>query len=151
MTYGGSSGGAATGGYSKAVPRGADPDLTQPFWDAAKRHEIVIPRCRVCDQYFWYPRAACPNCMREDWEWAPVSGKGRLYSYTIVRQPGDPRFNDDVPYVFCLVKLDEGVKLASNLIDVEIPDGFQIDMRVEPVFEDITDEWTLIKFRPASA
>ncbi len=76
--------------YEKPLPRAEDPALTQPFWDATKRHELVIPHCSKCNQYFWYPRQACPNCLQEDWEWTPVSGKASLHTFTVVRQAQNP-------------------------------------------------------------
>lgn len=135
--------------YAKPLPKQEDPALTQPFWDAARRHELMIPRCARCDAYFWYPRAACPSCLREDWEWTPVSGRGRLHSFTVVRQPGNPAFEPDVPYAYAIVQLDEGVRMISNIVDCEIPDGLAVDMPLEATFDDVTDEWTLVKFRPA--
>lgn len=136
--------------YAKPIPRPEVPELTQEFWDAAKRHELVIPRCRVCNSYFWYPREACPSCLRADWEWSPVSGKARLHTFTVVRQPSNPAFNEDVPYAYALVQLDEGPRMISNVVDCPIPDGLAIDMRLEVSFDDVTDEWTLPKFRPSS-
>jgi uncharacterized OB-fold protein len=135
--------------YTKPLPRQEDPELTHPFWDAAKRHELMIPRCARCDSYFWYPRAACPSCLREDWEWASVSGKARLHTFTIVRQPSNPAFEPDVPYVYAVVQLDEGVRMISTLVDCEVPDDVAVDMPLEAVFDDVTDDWTLVKFRPA--
>jgi uncharacterized OB-fold protein len=136
--------------FTKPSPRAADPDLTQPFWEATKRNELVIPYCKQCGEHFWYPRAACPGCLSENWEWSRVSGNGRLHAYTVVRQPGNPAFNDDVPYVNALVQLDEGVKIFSNLVDVDVDGGgFEIDMRLQAVFEPIDDDWTLVKFKPA--
>ncbi len=135
--------------YAKPLPRQEDPDLTQPFWDAAKRGELIIPRCPRCDAYFWYPRSVCPTCLREGWEWAPVSGKGRLHSFTVVRQPANPTFEGDVPYAYAIVQLDEGVRMISNIVECEIPDGLSVDMRLEATFDDVTDEWTLVKFKPA--
>ena len=135
--------------YDKPVPRGPDEELTRPFWEAAKRHEMVIPRCSQCNRFFWYPRAACPHCLQERWEWSPVSGRGRLHTFTIVRQPQNPAFAEDVPYAYAIVQLEEGVRLISNMVDCELPDGIHVDMAVEAVYEDITDDWTLVKFKPA--
>ena len=135
--------------YEKPLPRPADPVLTEPFWEATKRHELVIPRCKQCNEYFWYPRQACPNCLQENWEWTPVSGRGRLHTFTVVRQPANPIFADDVPYAYAMVQLDEGVSLISNIVECEVPDGLVVDMPLEVVFEDVTDEVTLVKFKPA--
>jgi uncharacterized OB-fold protein len=136
--------------YDKPLPRPADPALTEPFWEATKRHELVIPRCKPCNAFFWYPRQACPNCLSEDWEYEPVSGNGRVHTYTIVRQAQNPIFNEEVPYAYAMIQLDVGVRMISNLIDVEVPEGVEVDMPVEVVFEDVTDEWTLPKFKPAA-
>ena len=136
--------------YAKPLPRPEIPEITQPFWDAAKRHELMIPRCGNCNRYFWYPREACPNCLQPGWEWTAVSGKARLHTFTIVRQPAHPAFNLDVPYVYAIVQLDEGVRMISNVVECAIPDEVSVDMPLEAVFDDVTDEWTLVKFRPAS-
>ncbi len=136
--------------YAKPLPRPEQEELTRPFWEAAKRHELTIPRCKFCNQFFWYPREVCPVCLRQDWEWEPVTGRGRLHTFTVVRQPMNPAFNDDVPYAYAIVQLDEGIRLITNIVDCEIPDGLAIDMRVEAVFDDVADDWTLVKFRPAS-
>ncbi len=135
--------------YNKPVPRPADPLLTEPFWEATKRHELVIPRCKTCNEFFWYPRQACPTCLSTNWEYEPVSGKGRVHTFTIVRQAQHPVFNEEVPYAYAMIQLDVGVRMISNVIDIDAPDGIEIDMAVEAVYEDITDEYTLLKFKPA--
>jgi uncharacterized OB-fold protein len=137
--------------YTKPLPRPEEPELTAPFWEAAQRGELVIPRCNFCADFFWYPREACPRCLRADWDWTPVSGKARLHTYTVVRQPAHPAFAADVPYAFAMIQLHEGVRMMSNVVGVDIPDGLEVNMPLEVVFDSITDDWTLIKFRPASA
>ena len=136
--------------YTKPLPAPEDSELTAPFWEAAKRHELLIPRCPRCDAYFWYPRPACPTCLREDWEWTLVSGKARLHTFTIVRQPADPGFLDDTPYVYAVVQLEEGPRMISNVIDADPVTEVEVDMPLEVTFDDVTDEWTLVKWRPAS-
>jgi uncharacterized OB-fold protein len=136
--------------YDKPLPRPEQEELTRPFWEAAKRHELTIPRCKFCNQFFWYPREVCPVCLRQDWDWEQVTGRGRLHTFTVVRQPMNPAFNEDVPYAYAIVQLDEGIRMITNIVDCEIPDGLAIDMRVEAVFDDVADDWTLVKFRPAS-
>ena len=137
-----------TTGYSKPLPRPANPDLTKPFWEAAKRHELVMPRCKKCDHRFFYPREECPRCFSRDHEWSRVTGKGRLHSFTIIRQPANPAFRDDAPHVYALVQLDEGPRMVTNIVECEF-DDLQVDMPVEAVYDDVTPEWTLVKFKPA--
>ncbi len=134
---------------AKPVPQPPNPALTRPFWEAAKRHELVLPRCQHCSRYHFYPRELCPFCLSNQIAWLPVSGKGHLYSYTIIHQPAHPAFAADVPYVYAIVQLDEGVMMPSNVIDCAIPDGLHIEMPLVAVFEDVSPEWTLVKFRPA--
>ena len=134
--------------YAKPLPRPMDPKLTQPFWEAAKRHELIIPRCRSCSRYFWYPRQACPRCLKEDWEWTPASGRGRLYSYTVVRQPQNPAFQEDVPYAYAIVQLEEGVRMISNVVGAPVEE-LRVDMPLAVTFDDVTPEQTLVKFKPA--
>ncbi|MFB3119850.1 MAG: zinc ribbon domain-containing protein, partial [Stenotrophomonas maltophilia] len=51
-----------TTGYNKPLPRPVSPELTKPFWEAAQRHELVMPRCKKCDHFFFDPREECPRC-----------------------------------------------------------------------------------------
>ena len=135
--------------YSKPLPRPLSPELTRPFWEAAKRHELVIPRCTICDHLFFYPRSECPRCLSNHLEWMQASGRGRLHTYTVVYQPANAAFRDDTPYIYAVVQLDEGPRMVSNVVQCDI-DAVRIDMPLEAIFDDVTPEWTLVKFKPAS-
>jgi uncharacterized protein len=135
--------------YSKPLPRPLSPEVTKPFWEAAKRHELVIPRCTICDHLFFYPRSECPRCLSNHLEWMQVSGRGRLHTYTVVYQPANAAFRDDTPYIYAVVQLDEGPRIVSNVVQCEI-DAVRVDMPLEAIFDDVTPEWTLVKFKPAS-
>jgi uncharacterized protein len=134
--------------YTKPLPRPLSPELTRPFWEAAKRHELRMPRCTTCDHVFFYPRSECPRCLSTHLEWVQVSGRARLHSFTVVQQPANAAFRDDVPYVYAVVQLDEGPRLVSNIVQCDI-DTLRVDMPLEAVFDDVTPEWTLVKFKPA--
>jgi len=135
--------------YRKPLPRPENPELTKPFWEAAKRHELVMQRCKKCANWIFYPREQCPYCFSQELEYRKVSGRGRVHSYTTVYQPASPAFADEAPYVFASVQLDEGVRVATNIVGIP-HDQVKIDLEVEAVFEDVTPEWTLVKFRPVS-
>lgn len=135
--------------YAKPLPRPLSPELTRPFWEAAKRHELMIPRCKVCDHLFFYPRSECPRCLSNRLEWVKVSGRGRLHTYTVVYQPANATFRDDTPYIYAVVQLDEGPRMVSNVVQCAI-EAVNVDMPLEAIFDDITPEWTLVKFKPAS-
>ena len=122
--------------------------ISQPFWDATRQHRLSIQRCRSCERYVFYPRPVCPYCGVRDLEWAEVSGRGIVHSFTIARRATARPFAPDVPYVIAIVELEEGPHLTTNVVGVD-PEEVRIDMPVEAVFEDVTEEITLVKFRPA--
>ncbi len=121
---------------------------TREFWQGCKRHELLIQRCKDCRTYRHYPRILCPNCGSWNVEWAKVSGKGKVYSYIVAHRPFHPAFADDVPYAAVIVELEEGVRMVSNVVDCR-PEDIYIGMPVEVVFDDVTKEVTLPRFRRA--
>ena len=130
--------------YIKPLPR---PTATsRPFWDAAKRHQLQLQRCGGCASFIYYPRDRCPNCLSERLEWTPVSGRGKLYSYTVVRRASTRSFSDK-PYVLAIVELDEGVRMTTNI--EAPPESVKVGMPVTVYFDDVTPEKTLVKFKPA--
>jgi uncharacterized OB-fold protein len=139
---------AAAMPYTKPLPEPTD--VSRPFWDAAKEHRLVIQRSRKTGKFVFYPRAVSPFGRGDELEWVEVSGRGRVYSYTIARRPTGPQWAGDVPYVIAIVELDEGVHLTANIVDCD-PESVRVDMPVEVTFHDVTPEVTLPQFRPASA
>lgn len=134
--------------YRKPLPSLLNRETSLPFWEGARRHELVMPRCTRCDQIFFYPREVCPVCLGSDIDWVTVSGRGRLHSYTVIHQPANPAFRDDVPYIYALIQLAEGPRMIANLVDCP-PEQARIDLPVVAVFDDVTPDVTLVKFRPA--
>jgi len=82
-------------------------------------------------------------------EWVRLSGRGRVYSFIIVRRRYHPAFDKDLPYAVAIIETDEGVRVLSNVIGCK-PEDVSIGMPVEVVFEDVSPEFTLSKFKPAS-
>jgi uncharacterized OB-fold protein len=133
------------GDYNKPLPI-IDND-TKVFWEACNNERLVIQQCQDCSHYIFYPRIICPYCMSEQIEWKEVSGKGKIYSYTVARRPADSNFSDDVPYVIALVELDEGVRMMTNIINISVEE-VQCDLDVEVIFEKVTEDIRLPKFQP---
>ena len=133
--------------YAKPLP------LPSPeakfFWEKTKAHELWIPWCRACEASYWFPRDFCPTCGSRDVEWRRASGRGKVYTFAIQYRAWHPGWANEVPYVTALIDLEEGVRMFSNVIGVDpTPEGVRCDMAVEAVFEDVSDEITLVKFRP---
>ena len=122
----------------------------KPFWDAARKEKLIIQKCQDCNNHIFYPRIACPHCFSDKVEWVEASGKGTVYSYTVVTNNAPSAFIADMPFVIAIVKLEEGVQMLSNIIKCN-PDDVVCDMPVEVTFEKLDEEFTLPKFRPATA
>ncbi len=123
----------------------------KPFWDAVANHELVLQKCRACDIYYHAPRPMCPECKSMDTlEWVPASGRGHIYSYVNFTTDKMAYPAMKVPYSVVLVELEEGVRIISNLMDIE-PDEIEIGMPVEVAFDDISDDLTLYKFKRRAA
>lgn len=138
-----------TGSYAKPLPI-AQPE-SEFYWRKAKEHELWLRRCTTCATVYFYPRDICPACFSRDTTWIRSSGRGTLHSFTIVYRPPHPAFSDAVPYVVALVELEGAARIPTNLVGIEPdPAKIRIGMPVEVVFEDVTPEVTLPKFRPTS-
>lgn len=122
--------------------------LTRPFWDGAKRGELLLQRCISCSSYVFYPRYLCPVCGASDLRWVRASGRGTVFTYTVAFRPTHPAFAERGPYVIAVVELEEGPKMTTNIINVE-PAAVAIGMEVEATFEDVGDV-ALVYFRPVS-
>jgi uncharacterized OB-fold protein len=125
---------------------------TQPFWDGANEHKLIIKHCNACGEYYHYPRPFCPKCWSRDVEWYEASGRATLYTWSVVYMNELPPWPERLPYVAALVDLEEGPRLMSNVVECEF-DVLAGGMALEVVFEQVSDDplVTLPRFRPARA
>lgn len=110
-----------------------------------------MQHCSRCSEWIWYPKPWCPNCGRRDKiEWRNLSGKGKIYSFTVIRQVIDnsPSFQSEVPFLLGLVELEEGPRIYSSITDIEV-DKLAIGDPVTLYFDDATPEFSLPKFKKA--
>lgn len=119
---------------------------TEPYWQAAKEGKLLLKRCRACNRPFFYPRTHCPRCWSAETEWMEASGRGAIYSYTVIAHSDVAPFKDWLPYVVALIELDEGPHLVTNIVGCE-PKDVTVGHRVEVVFEKVDDAVTLPKFQ----
>jgi uncharacterized OB-fold protein len=106
---------------------------TVPFWEGVEAHEFRLQRCGSCDRAIFFPRVLCPHCHSDDLSWFRASGRGTIYSYTVVRRTWGV-FAGSVPYTVVLVDLDEGPRFLSRLIGDR---PAEIGRPVEVVFSDL--------------
>ncbi len=124
-------------------------DQSAFYWQAAREHRLAILRCRQCGRYVHYPRSECPACHATGVRPAPVSGQGRIHSYTVTHYVPAAGLRDAVPFVVALVELVEqtNLRIIANLRECA-PADVRIGMPVEVFFEDVTPEVTLPQVRP---
>lgn len=113
---------------------------TGAYWAAAARGELIIRHCRSCGEGHHYPRAICPLCFSDATEWRRVSGRGRIYSYSVLRRTPEP-------YAIAYVTLEEGVAMMTNIVDCDL-DRLEVGQEVGVVFRALDDGLVAPIFTP---
>jgi len=113
----------------------------QTFWDAAREGRFVVPVCAACGKAHWYPRAICPFCDGGRVEWRSASGKGTIYTFSVMRRAKEP-------YVIAYVTLAEGPTIMTNIVDCEF-DALRIGQPVMLVFAATDGGPPVPMFKPA--
>jgi uncharacterized OB-fold protein len=132
----------------KPVPA-ITPELAE-FFKGAREGVLMVQKCQDCGALRFPAYEICSNCLSTRSSWVPVSGRGEVYSFNIMYQVYHPAFAGEVPYAVVVIKLEEGPKFVSNLVGIK-PHEIRCGMPVEVVFEKLTDEVTLPRFRPRAA
>jgi len=117
------------------------------FWEGLREHQLLLQRCLGCSAVRHPARPMCPRCNSTEWDTFEASGRGSVYSYVIPHHPRFPFMED--PFVVVLVELEEGVRLVSNLCEVD-PDVIEPGMQVEVFYVAFDDGLVLHQFRPAA-
>lgn len=122
---------------------------TRPFWEAAKAGRLLLGRCIACRNIYYYPRSMCPVCWSDEVDLVEASGRGSVYTYSIVHVNDLAPFNERVPYVVAQVDLLEGPRMSTNIVDwthARLRIGMPVQLRFLTVSEDVV----LPVFAPAS-
>jgi uncharacterized OB-fold protein len=114
---------------------------TKAFFDAARQGRFMIPVCTACGKAHWYPRAICPFCSSDNVEWREASGKGAIYTFSVMRRVKEP-------YVIAHVTLAEGPTMLTNIVDCDF-DTVRIGQPVTVKFEETEDGPPVPMFKPA--
>lgn len=99
----------------------------QAFWDAASQGKLLIKKCNACGEVHFYPRNICPFCFSDQTEWQESSGRGTIYTYSVMRRA-------PVPYAIAYVELAEGPRIMTNIVDCDL-DAIKIGQAVRLVFK----------------
>jgi uncharacterized OB-fold protein/acyl dehydratase len=125
-------------------PRGHD---NAWWWDLVDEGKFPIQQCNECKTLYHPPRPMCQKCRSMDMGWIEASGKGTLYSYTIIRHPQFPGY--DFPLVAALVELEEGTRIVSSVIECK-PEDVKVGMALDGFIHEDDDGFKLPMFRPAA-
>lgn len=137
-----------TSDYTKPLP--VLDDLNTPFWEAARRGELVMQQCSDCGHIRFPISHVCPSCLSERSEWKPLSGRGTVYSSIVFHQVYNQAFAQDVPYNVSLIQLDEGPRMMSNVVGIA-PSDVKVGDEVEAVFDAVTPAISIPRFRKRHA
>ncbi|OUR75233.1 DNA-binding protein [Alphaproteobacteria bacterium 46_93_T64] len=119
-----------------------DPSInmeTEAYWNGTKEGKLLLKKCCSCGETHFYPRAICPYCFSSETEWYEASGKGKIYSYSIMRRA-------QIPYVMAYVTLDEGITMMTNIVESDF-DSVAVDKAVEVTFRKTEGDHSLPVFR----
>jgi uncharacterized protein len=111
------------------------------FFDAARQGRFLIPVCTACDRPHWYPRAICPFCASDKVQWREGSGKGTIYTFSVMRRVKEP-------YIIAHVTLAEGPTMLTNIVACDA-DDVRIGQAVTVVFQDTDNGAPVPMFKPA--
>lgn len=127
-------------------------DETRPFWEGTLAEELRVQVCDSCGNKQLAGGPCCTSCLSQDLHWEKASGRGSVFSFTIVRHAFHPSFADQVPYVLADVQLDEGPIFTSNVTDLPVEDvriGTPVEVWFDAEIEDaFHTKLRLPKFRP---
>ena len=132
---------------TKPVP--VTDEISAPFFNGAREGKLMLQHCSGCDRWSFPVRERCPHCLAAKLEWRQASGRGTLYTFTIMHQVMNPGFASAVPYNVAQVDLEEGVRMVSNVVGIR-NDALRIGMKLEAVFEDVGVDISLPKFCPVA-
>ena len=125
--------------------------FTKEWWEHTKKHELVVQKCTECGTFRHSPQPVCHECLSWNYEWFKVSGKGKVFTYTIAHYPALGMLKERVPYNIVVVELaDAGnERMCGNIIDGTPHEDIHVGMELEVTWEDITDEVTLPQWKRA--
>lgn len=130
--------------YSKPLP--VVTEENRPFWEGCRQGKLLLQYCDQCQQHQFYPRLYCMHCGSTNVRWVSASGRGVIYSYTVIHQNKSPEFVQDTPYNVAVVQLAEGPRLMSTIVETDLAE-LRIDLPVTVVFDAVSEAIHLPRFK----
>jgi uncharacterized OB-fold protein len=86
---------------------------SRAYWEAAVHGILLLPRCRACGNAHFYPRAFCPHCFSVKLEMFEATGRGAIYTFSVMRRA-------EPPFAIAYVRLEEGPTLLTRIVDADL-------------------------------
>ena len=133
--------------FPDAMPQPLANATSLPWWQAAAEHRLVVQRCAQCQHLRHPPAPICPECRSDEADWKELSGRGEVYTYTLVHRP--LAAGQELPFVVAVIALEgaEGLRMISNLVEVA-PEDRALGLPVEVEWEDMSADLAIPRFRP---
>ncbi len=123
---------------------------TAEFWQGCRDHRLLLQHCVDCKHQQFYPRLVCSQCSSRKLEWLEASGLAKVESFTVMRMAISPAYAEDLPYVVAIVRLAEGPKMMTNIVNTD-PDTVSIGLEVSVKFRAYSDDVTVPVFSPVDS
>jgi uncharacterized protein len=133
-------------GDSHSKPLPVVTEENRPFWEGCRQGKLLLQYCDQCRQHQFYPRLYCMHCGSSNVRWVSASGRGVIYSYTVIHQNKSPEFVQDTPYNVVVVQLAEGPRLMSTIVETDLAE-LRIDLPVTVVFDAVSEVIHLPRFK----
>ena len=127
----------------RKIPFSPNNPESLPFWTAAAEGRFIVRKCSSCQKVHWYPRAICPFCFSDRVDWVPASGRGKIYSFSVMRRAPEP-------YAIAYVTLEDGPTMLTNIVDCDF-DALKIGQEVKIIFKPSEGGFPVPMFIPATA
>lgn len=124
------------------------PDWQLPFWESLRQRTLRVQKCASCRAFRHVPKELCARCHSSAFSWEPVSGRGVVYTYTIVHRAPTPAYQAGAPYAIVHAEMAEGFRMVGRMTGIE-PEAVEIGAPVHVVYTDLTPQWTIVEFEPA--
>jgi uncharacterized protein len=132
---------------SRPLPRVREID--RDYWEGCRQGELRLQRCGACNEWRFPPEPRCPKCLSTEFTWEVTSGRGIVWSWIVMHRNYFVGLAELLPYNVTMIQLDEGPVMMSN---VDAPnDQITCGMAVSVFFDEITEEFTIPRFRPVGA
>lgn len=121
----------------------ASSHLSVPFWEGCRSEQLRYQRCQACGLANFPPTEQCRQCLSAQLDWQQSSGRGEIYSWTVVHRPVTAEF--EPPYAPAIITVDEGYQMLTNVVGVA-PEELRVGMRVQVQFHAVGPDFTLPYF-----